>query len=113
MSLAVLPSSDPESLQSINQLMFFISFLQGQVSHVQSPMDLLSHDDGMPAGSHSAEADCPIVFQSPDGDDHAEEEEQAMQLWQEEVEEEMGMEPPAENGAVSGRRYEHVHIPAL
>ena len=48
----------------------------------------------MPHGSQPAEDDCPIIFELPDGRDPAEEE-QAMQLWQEEVEEEMEIEPGA------------------
>ena len=58
-------------------------------------MSHVSHD-GMPDGSQPAEADCPIIFEVPDGNDPAEEE-QAMQRWQEEEEEEeeeMEIEPP-------------------
>lgn len=63
-----------------------------------SAISHLSHD-GMPEGSQAAEADCPI-FEVPDGNDPAEEEE-AMQLWQEEQEEEIEIEPP-DDGTVSG-----------
>ena len=70
--------------------------LHGQVSNHQP----LSHD-GMPDGSRpDAADDCPIIFEIPDGSDPADEE-QAMQLWQEEVGEEMQIEPPSE-GTVAG-----------
>ena len=57
----------------------------------------------MPDDSPLAEADCPIIFEFPDEDKLAEEE-QVMQLWQGEVEEEMEVDQP-EGDTVSGRQF--------
>ena len=53
-------------------------------------------DDSRPA----AEEDCPIIFELPDGSEPAEEE-RAMQLCQEEVEDQMEVEP-SDDGTISG-----------